>query len=266
MKSACSYICSFKQRHRETQSTINLCPCPNLRSSTSFLSKKTAEQDASKLALEVCSPVSAVSMELVARNDLHCVFKRKCRIAERVAIFLRSQGLGFVNLSKIVERRVLKAKRLLGTGFNWREVLMKFYEAKGRKLPEIVVEQVTRQAVFSAKNDFLMYLNQRHKAEYERALGSIGFSEDDISWVISFISLQKNSMYFAQIIIDEKTKFSSDPFGFQEEETAIQTAAKTACVAQKIPLHIMPPGGFWKSEDLYSQASFQVESSEFSNH
>ena len=52
------------------------------------------------------------------------------------------QDLGVVNLSKIVERRILKAKRLLGTGFRWRDALFKFYEAKGKRLPEIVVEQV----------------------------------------------------------------------------------------------------------------------------
>ena len=48
-----------------------------------------------------------------------------------------------MNLNKIVERRILKAKRLLGTGFSWRNALIKFFEAKGKKLPEIIVEQVS---------------------------------------------------------------------------------------------------------------------------
>ena len=51
-----------------------------------------------------------------------------------------------VNLSPIVERRILKAKRLLGSGFKWRDALLKFFDARGRKLPEIIVEQVKVRA------------------------------------------------------------------------------------------------------------------------
>lgn len=124
------------------------------RTTTPYLSKKTAESEAAKLALE---------------------------------------GLGFVNLNKIVERRILKAKRLLGTGFSWRNALIKFFETKGKKLPEIIVEQ---------KND---------------------------------------GRYHAHVSIEEAGKFASDACGFQEEESAVSSAAKAACIALSIPLHVPLP-------------------------
>jgi len=123
------------------------------KSTTPYHSKKTAESEAAKAALE---------------------------------------GLGIVNLNKVIERKTLKAKRLIGTGFNWRDALIKFFETKGRKMPEIVVE---------ARGD----------------------------------------RYCAHISIGGR-KYLSDAIGFQDQDTALQSASRNACIALSIPLHVPLPG------------------------
>jgi len=124
------------------------------KSTTPYFNKKTAESEAAKVALE---------------------------------------GLGIVNLNKVVERRILKAKRLNRTDFNWRDTLIKFYETKGKKLPEIVVEP-------------------------------------------------RNGRYFACVMIEGGGMFHSDITGFQEEASAVQSAARKACTNLSVPLHIPLPG------------------------
>ena len=61
-------------------------------------------------------------------------------------------------------------------------------------------------------------------------------------FLVPICALQRNGRYFAQILIDDETKFQSDGCGFQEEDSAVGSAAKSACICLKIPLHVPVPG------------------------
>jgi len=105
---------------------------------------------------------------------------------------LALEGLGIKNLAKAMERRALKAKRVLTGGLSWKNALFAFCTKNEAKFPEIVIEQ-------------------------------------------------RKGLYHAVLKI-EGSEYRSLEQGFNDDESAIQSACKACCIARGIPLHVPVTG------------------------